>query len=88
MEDKIPDPLVPKFDIGQIVFCMIENNVCSAEITSRCVTENLHDNWASTDAQKELWQTFGPSGIQYRTVHGTFTEDQLFANKAELLDSL
>jgi len=87
-EDVIPEPLVPKFALGQLVFFMCENRIHSAKVQSRKVVENAHDGWASTEEQKGEWQPFGKSGIRYRTVGQTHIELDLFASREELLEAL
>ena len=87
-EDVIPEPLVAKYALGQIIFYMKDNKVHAAEVVSRKVVENLHDDWASNDEQKMVWQHFGVSCIVYKTVHGKYYEDEVFASREDLLEAL
>jgi hypothetical protein len=73
-----------KFKLDQVVFYLASNKIHSAKIQSRMIVENLHDDWASTDTQKQMWQPWGPSAITYRTVDGEYSEDQLFESREAL----
>jgi hypothetical protein len=77
-----------KFELGQVVFYLENNIMHSAPIMSRVCVENLHDDWACTKEQKEFWQRFGRSDIKYVTVHGVYSERQLFSSSMELSKSL
>jgi len=87
-DDVIPEPLVPKLTLGQLAFYLMNNKVHSANIVSIKVVMNLHDDWCSNSEQQKAWQFFGESNITYRTVHGTMLENQIFASKEELLESM
>jgi hypothetical protein len=74
-----------KFKLDQMVWYMVNNKVGSAPVTARMQVENLHEDWAKTDGQ---WRPFGLGGTYYKTVHGIYREEEVFADKLELLDSL
>ena len=77
-----------KFEIDQLVFYMGDNKVCSAPILSRmCVENNPELNPANTE-QETMYRPFGETRIRYKTIHGVYKEDVLFATKEELLASL
>ncbi len=79
-----------KFKIGQEVYCILENRLHSAKILSRQFTENSEfgNKNACTQAQKETYQAFGPDEIKYSTIHGIFSEAELFATKEDLVKHL
>ncbi len=84
----IPEPLVPKFALDQLVYYMRDNKVHSANVMSIKVVMNLHEEWASTNEQKDTWLYFGPTCILYKTVHCKLNESEVFASREELLESL
>ena len=67
---------------------MQDSKIHSAPILARVRVENLHEDWAHTKEQKELFAPFGPGGNKYATCHGLFSEDQFFSSKEELLASI
>lgn len=73
-------------NLGQTVWYMAEGRVHSAPVLSIMRVENLHEDWAHTTAQKDLFTPFGASGTVYATTHGTFSN--VFESKEDLLDSL
>ena len=76
-----------KYSLKQVVFCLQDNKVKSAQVLSRMVVENCHST-AHTKEQKEILQPFGESVVKYSTCHGVFDENDLFADKQSLLESL
>ncbi len=78
-----------KYELGQVIYYILDNRVHSAPVGSRMTVENSHDDWAHTSAQKESWTPFGESRIVYATCHNnSLTEEECFASKEELLASL
>ena len=77
-----------KYNLDQVVFYMLNNVIHSASILSRMCVENLHENWAITKEQKELFTPFGNSRILYATTHGFISENVVFASKEELLKEI
>jgi hypothetical protein len=77
-----------EFSLDQLIYYMEDSKVHSAPCTARMCVQNLHEDWASNDVQKEAWTPFGPAGVYYSTCHGIIHEDRVFGSKAELLDSL
>jgi hypothetical protein len=77
-----------KYELNQLVWYLKDNKVHSAKIVARMAIENVHDDYASTDTQKLMWQPFGPSSVKYKTVHGIFDENVLFASRIDLSKSL
>lgn len=75
-------------ELGQMAYYMIDNKVHSAEINCRRIVENHLEHHAHTQEQKQLFATFGPACVEYSTVHGIFTDKELFASREELLESL
>ena len=77
-----------KYELGQVVYAMRDSKVHSAQVSSRTIIDNLHDDWVSNSTQQKSWQPFGRTGIWYATVHDQYEEGALFATKEELLESL
>lgn len=77
-----------KYNLGQKVYYMINNKIGSKEISSRCIVENMHDDWASTKEQKESWQPFGKTAILYSTGNNIFNENEIFESKEDLVKNL
>jgi len=77
-----------KYELGQVVYYMINNKVHSAKILARMLVENLHDDWACTPEQKKLFTPFGHSSVHYATCHALLLESEVFASKDELFESL
>ena len=77
-----------KYNLEQVVYCMLNMKVHSAPILSRSFVENLHEDWSATKEQRESFMTFGPNAIKYSTIHGVFAEADLFATKEDLTNSL
>jgi hypothetical protein len=81
-------PPIFEIDLNQIIYYMGDGKVCSAPVLSRMLVENLHDDWTSNPEQKKAFVPFGPSGAYYNTCHGMWREDEVFATKKGLLESL
>jgi len=78
-----------KYELGQLVFYVHDNNICSSKVLARSVVENVKNDWRSdNDVQKEVWLPFGYNGIRYETCHGTRDEHQLHASREELLEAM
>jgi hypothetical protein len=78
-----------KFELGQEVFCMNNNRVCSGQVTGRkYVDSNSKDTFLFGGPTHDTLFPFGPTGIVYQTCHGTFSERLLFSSKEELIASL
>ncbi len=77
-----------KYELGQLVYYMINNRIHSARINTRMIVENAHDDWCSTDKQKEAWQPYGISRVMYSTCHGEMPEEAVFASHEDLTNSL
>lgn len=76
-----------KYNLDQVVFFISNNKIASAPILACMCVENLHEDWASTDAQKKTWTPFGLQGNYYATVHGVFLESKLFTSKEDLINN-
>lgn len=72
--------------LDQTVWYMNDGRIHSAKILAIMTVDNLHEDWAHTTEQKELFTPFGKAGTYYATVHGIFTE--VFDSKESLLASL
>jgi hypothetical protein len=77
-----------KYELNQLVYYLKDNKIHSAPILSRCIVENLHDEWNSTHEQEEFFCKFGKSAILYITCHGFFSEDKIFNSKEDLCKTL
>ena len=77
-----------KYDLGQLIYYFMDSRICSAEILSRIIVENLREDWVATPEQVELFTPFGKARIVYSTCHGTIPEKCAFASKKELVESL
>lgn len=76
-----------KFKLHQKVYYIKDNKIHSAPILSRMYVDN-HINETYTAQQYDLFNSFGPTGIRYSTVHGEFGEHQLFPTKEELKNGI
>jgi hypothetical protein len=77
-----------KFELGQIVYYLLTNKICSAEILTRMRCENLRDKKTFTEEQKKLFAKWGESGTYYVTCHGVFSENYLGASPQEVAQKL
>jgi hypothetical protein len=77
-----------KYELGQTIYYLRNNTVHSAPILARICIENLHNDWTSTTAQMLLFVPFGLAGVNYATCHGMVKEQEAFATKEELAESL
>ena len=77
-----------KYELEQVVWCLRDNKVHSAPVLSRMYVDNAHEDWNSGPGQKQSFIRFGQGRIVYATIHGQYDEDQLFASREELADSL
>lgn len=75
----------PTYELGQAIFYIEENRICSAVVFSRLTIENLHDNWASNKEQEGLFTPFGKQGVYYSTCHGTYHADEVYGSRESLL---
>ena len=76
-----------EFQLEETVFYMKDNRVHSAPVLSRICVDNKFKDISNAE-QSEAFHKFGESKIDYATIHGVFTEDQIFHFKQDLLDSL
>lgn len=77
-----------RFNLGQTVYYLMDNQLCSAPILARMIIENLHDDWDATKEQREAFNPFGHSVLCYATIHGVLDESDLFSTKEELAQDL
>ena len=76
-----------EFQLEETVFYMRDNRIHSAPILSRIFVDNETKEVSNTE-QADAFQKFGEDKIEYATIHGVFSEDQIFHIKQDLLDSL
>jgi len=75
-----------KFKLNQTIHYLLENRPHSAPVMSRMTVDNAHDDWASTDEQKEAFTPFGESRVVYGTCHGLIEEQDAFESKRALAE--
>jgi len=75
-----------KYDLKQVVWYFRDNIVHSAPVLSRRYVDNVHS--ARTEAQKEIFNGLGPTGITYKTIHDVYSEGDLYPTKEDLMGSL
>lgn len=76
------------YELGADIYYFRDNRVHSAPVLARMIVDNLHEDWAHTAEQKDLWTPWGKGGVYYRTCHGIFEHREVFGSKQELLDSM
>ena len=74
--------------LEQLAWYFKNNCVHSAPILSIMTVSNLHEDWACTDVQKQLFTPFGIDGVFYGTCHGIMNAECCFESKEALLESL
>ena len=67
-----------KYNLDQTIYYLKDNKLHSAPVRSRILVEN----------GTSYAMPFGESRIEYATVHGVFSEDEVFASKRELVRNL
>lgn len=72
-----------KYNLNDLVHYQKSGKYHSARILSRMCVENVHDNWSTTAAQRAAFQKFGRARIVYATIHGEFSEPELFPTAEE-----
>ena len=77
-----------KFELGQTIYYIRNDRIHSADVLARIIVENAKEDWACTDAQKELFTPFGKSREAYATWHGFVPVEDAFGSKQDLVDSL
>jgi hypothetical protein len=75
-----------KFELGQVVYYLLNNKVHSAPVLSRKCIENAHDDWVNTEEQRSTFAPFGHSGITYSTCHGEVSEDDAYESKEQMMN--
>ena len=74
--------------IGDTIYYMRENRLHSAPILSKITVENMHEDWISTDEQKEMFAPYGSEGTRFFTCHGEVHENEAYVSHAELFKGL
>jgi hypothetical protein len=72
-----------KFELRQLIFYLRDNKVCSASIMARFYVDTV-----SPTGSMDLYKRFGEPNTKYSTCHGIVYEQEAFASKQELLESL
>lgn len=76
------------YELNQLIYYMRDNRPHSAPVLARMRVDNLHEDWACTKEQRNLFTPFGPAGVYYSTCHGLVREDEAFAAREEMLESI
>ncbi len=77
-----------KYELNQLVYYMKNNAVHSSKILSRRVVENAHQASAYDPDSRHLYAMWGETTIEYRTVHGVYKENLIYASKEDLAAAL
>jgi len=77
-----------KFDLGDVIYYLGDNMICSAPVLSRMRVENAHPDWNATAGQQKLFQMFGPDREVYATCHGNILAEEAFRSARELAEWL
>ncbi len=77
-----------KFDLKQTIYYIRNDRIHCAPVLACIIVENAKEDWACTDAQKELFTPFGKSREAYATCHGFFPAEDAFSSKQDLVNSL
>lgn len=73
------------FELGQLVYLLVNNKVWSSKVTSRTIIENMLDEPSIIQPHT---QPFGRGGVFY-SVHGEeYEQHMLYSCKADLLESM
>lgn len=77
-----------KFELGQTVYFLKDNKICSDEVWCRMKVENFHSLDACTTTQDEFYYPFGQARIQYALRGDIYLEEDLFESKEALIKHL
>ena len=64
--------------VGTTIFYIRQNRLHSAPILSKVVVENLHEEQASTEQQKDIFTHYGLEGTKFYTCHGEVQENEAY----------
>ena len=73
-----------KYELGEIVHYIIDGKPHSAPILSLMIVKNAHEDWASTDVQRDIFTPFGKSRVVYATCHGQIDESECYSSMNEM----
>lgn len=76
-----------KYELGQLVYYLLDNKLHSAKVLSRMKLERL-DESKNNDPYDPYDNFDYDSGTFYATCHGTFREDEIFGSKEELAQNI
>lgn len=77
----------PKYNLGQIVWYMLDGRIHSAKVLSITTVCNLYNSTA-TEQQKALFKPWGDDIVKYNTVHTDKYEADVYGSKEELVAAL
>ena len=77
-----------KYELGELIYYMGNDRICSAPIMSRTLVDNEHNDWDATTEQAQSFMPFGKAGIYYNTCHGIYTEDQVSTDPNDITTRL
>ena len=77
-----------KYELGQLIYYMQDNKVHSAPVLARKQVENAKDYNELGTEDMAFAAPWGTAGIWYKTCHGIIDQNDAFASREELLESL
>jgi len=77
-----------KFELGDIIYYLRDNKICSAGVVSRMRIENAHPDWNVTIEQQKTFQMFGSDREVYATCHGIIFAEKAFGSARDLAEWL
>lgn len=79
-----------KYKLGQEVWYMHNNKICSAPVLSRCMVENAHDSQKENLSldERRIYTQFGKTDIRYSTIHMILSERETYQSVDELIGAL
>lgn len=77
-----------KYELGQLIYYMLDNKVHSAKVLARKQVENAKDYNELGTEEMAFDAPWGDAGIWYKTCHCAIDQNDAFASREELLESL
>ena len=77
-----------KYELDQLIYYMEKNRVHSAKVVARQAVESVKTYDEMTTEDMSFYAPWGKPGVWYKTCHGEYKEEDVFASKEELLASL
>lgn len=77
-----------KFEIGQIVYYLNDNKICSGMITTIVIVENIGGEQHLTNEQEKNFLPAGKTRLEYYILKEEFNENELFDSRESLVQFL